>query len=233
MVGWWLIVACLIVGRAWGDVGDDVTVYRQDGVSFQATILQEDAETITFDVVYDTVTLKRSDIARMVPIGPVATPVAPPSRPPTRPLTPTRPPSAQDAVVGLRVGNRAPAFEADDINGRSHSLAAAKGHVVILHFWATWCPVCRKSIPTVISVHKRYASQGLRLLAVSDEEPKVLRRFAEQHDLPYPVISSNELTNRYGIHAVPTTFVIDQQGIIRHYQSGGGDGFVRVLDELL
>lgn len=215
----------------WAAVGDDVTVYRTNGVSFQATIVQENEDAITFDVVYDTLTLKRADIARMVPLR--ALPVAAPS--PTRPAASARrqTPPAERVATGFNVGDRAPAFEAQDVEGRSHSIALAAGDVVVLHFWATWCPHCRRSIPALINAHHRYASQGVRLLAISNEDAAVLQRFARQHGLPYPVIASPRALGRYGVRSIPVTVVIDQQGIIRYRQQGAGDGFVAIVEELL
>ena len=121
---------------------------------------------------------------------------------------PSLPPSATS-------GN-APAFTLPDLTGRSVSLADFKGKVVVLDFWATWCPPCRKEIPDFISIQNEYGSKGVQVVGIAlDELPKV-RAFVQSNGMNYPVLMGNDaITAQYGgIEGIPTTFIIDRNGKI-------------------
>lgn len=113
-------------------------------------------------------------------------------------------------------GKAAPDWQLSDVNGKPLKLADFKGKVVVLDFWATWCPPCRAEIPGLVALQKKYADQGLSVIGVSVDEqgPKVVKPFIERFAINYPVVMGNEkvLTDYGGITAIPTTFVIDRQG---------------------
>ena len=200
----------------------DVTVYKKNGSSFQATIISQDDEHVTFDVVYDTITVPKSEIDRMVPLAQAAAPPAPPGRKPA------------SANTGLQLGNRPPDFTAKDLDGRAQTLTAYRGRVVGLHFWATWCPHCRNSIPFLVQLYRAYALNDVLLLSVStDDREETVRAFVRQQGLPYPVIHSRSLAGQYHIEGIPMTFVIDREGIIRYRQAGESDGFVDAVARAL
>jgi thiol-disulfide isomerase/thioredoxin len=141
------------------------------------------------------------------------------------------------AAEGLAVGQRPPRFAAKDLQGRTHDLAAHEGQVVVLHFWASWCPYCRGEIPKLIQLHEA-SSGALVILSVSvDEDPSRLDAFLARTKLPYPVIPDGAgqyaLAERYRIVGLPTTYIIDAGGRIAAKLEGVGDlqGAVqRVLD---
>ena len=134
----------------------------------------------------------------------------------------------------LRVGGHAPDFTATDVAGQQHKLSAYKGHVVVLHFWASWCPFCRKSIPKMMEIQQQYASRGLQILAVStDKDLETLKQFLAQNPLPYPVMHAREVAEQYQLDGIPLTFVIDQHGVIRHRQEGYGEEFMTVVKQLM
>ena len=128
---------------------------------------------------------------------------------------------ADDAAGGDAVTLRffrnpaiAPAFEARDLDGRPISTASLRGKVVLLNFWATWCPPCRAEIPDLIALQDKYRDQ-LQIIGISEDEggPEVVKRFADAHHMNYPVVmASPDLEKKYpGIGALPTSFVIDRQ----------------------
>lgn len=101
-------------------------------------------------------------------------------------------------------------------------LSRLRGQVVLLNVWATWCPPCRMEIPDLSALHRRYQGKGFSVVGVSvdREGPEVVRSFAKDHDIPYPVVMGDaELIGAYGgIRAVPTSFLIDRQGrIVKKY----------------
>jgi thiol-disulfide isomerase/thioredoxin len=110
----------------------------------------------------------------------------------------------------------APDWQLSDVNGNPLKLSDFKGKVVVLDFWATWCPPCRAEIPGLVALQKKYADQGLSVIGVSLDEqgPAVVKPFMQRFAINYPVVMGNEkiLADYGGISAIPTTFVIDREG---------------------
>src|SRR5580765_6674614 len=125
--------------------------------------------------------------------------------------------SAADAKVIRFAKNpeMAPAFLLRDINGKIVSTADWKGKVVILNFWATWCPPCREEIPELVQLQAKYKDK-LEIVGVSedDDELEKVAKFAQQHGMNYPIVMATpELIADYGgVPALPTSFLIDPQG---------------------
>jgi thioredoxin-like negative regulator of GroEL len=90
--------------------------------------------------------------------------------------------------------------------------------VVVLDFWATWCPPCVASLPALDRLQKRYAGRGLAVVGVNQEPgsaPRV-RAFVEGRELGFPmVLDPGHVARAYGVHSLPTTFVVDAGGVIR------------------
>ena len=117
---------------------------------------------------------------------------------------------------------QAPAWTLPDLNGKPVHLADYKGKVVILDFWATWCPPCRAEIPGFIDLQKKYGAKGLVVIGASVDQdgPPVVSAFVTQNHMNYQIVMANEdVTKAYGgIEGIPTTFVIDPSGqIVKSY----------------
>jgi peroxiredoxin len=112
----------------------------------------------------------------------------------------------------------APDWQLNDVEGKSVKLSDFKGKVVILDFWATWCPPCRAEIPGFVALQKKYADRGFTMIGVSLDQQgvSVVKPFMSKFAMNYPIVIGNQkVTDDYGgIRAIPTTFVIDQQGNI-------------------
>jgi thiol-disulfide isomerase/thioredoxin len=108
-----------------------------------------------------------------------------------------------------------PAFTAPDLDGRMVSTAALRGKVVLVNFWATWCPPCREEIPDLIALQAKY-KDSLQIIGVAQDSgsPEDVRKFAVAHGMNYPsVLSSPEIEKLFpGVYALPTTFILDRDG---------------------
>jgi cytochrome c biogenesis protein CcmG, thiol:disulfide interchange protein DsbE len=121
------------------------------------------------------------------------------------------------ALAAPEVGAQAPAFVAQELNGQTFDLAAQRGKVVIVNFWATWCPPCRKEMPALDAFYRKYHGQGLEMIGVSVDRPhdgfevhNVMQSFS------YPAaISDDAKVNDFGTpSSVPVTFIVDRKGIV-------------------
>ena len=121
----------------------------------------------------------------------------------------------------------APAWELKDLEGKPVKLSDFKGKVVLLNFWATWCPPCREEIPDLIALQKQYAPQGLVVIGVSVDRggSAGVQAFAKRMKINYPVVMGNEKTAAaYGdFDVIPTTFFINRQGEIAGQRQGAAD----------
>lgn len=120
-------------------------------------------------------------------------------------------------------GVKAPDFTATTLDGETVSLNGLAGKRVLLVFWATWCPPCRKEIPDLIALRKELDENALAILAISNEDEGQLRTFAKEKGINYRVASARNLPSPYGdVQAIPTTFVIDRNGVIQAVSVGYG-----------
>lgn len=117
----------------------------------------------------------------------------------------------------------APDFMLPTTDGKTLKLSDLKGKVVIIDFWATWCPPCRKGIPDLVDLKKKFGKKGLEIVGISvDQDTKdQVVPFMKEYGINYPIVYGN--TNVYrsygGIEAIPTTFIVDKTGkIVAGYQ---------------
>lgn len=120
----------------------------------------------------------------------------------------------------------APDFTLARLDGPPVSLASLKGQVVLVDFWATWCPPCRDEMPYLVKLAKAHEADGVRLLAVSnddlDEQKEAVEHFVTgMPELgPYAVFGTPEVSATYLVRALPTLYVIDREGKIVASQTG-------------
>jgi thiol-disulfide isomerase/thioredoxin len=117
----------------------------------------------------------------------------------------------------------APPFLLRDLNGKIVSIADGKGKVVILNFWATWCPPCREEIPEFVKLQQAYKDKLLIIGASEDDDgPQKVQQFVQRFGMNYPIVmATKELIDNYGgVPALPTSFLIDPQGRVVQKHTG-------------
>lgn len=124
------------------------------------------------------------------------------------------------------------------IDGTNYALSDQKGHVVLVDFWATWCPPCREEIPHLIKLHETYAEKGVVIWGVGLDEELKLRAFADEHAISYPILVGDQSIGQdYGVQGIPTTFIFDKQNRIAFKHVGFSPGmeeqFVKEIEQLL
>ena len=120
----------------------------------------------------------------------------------------------------IEIGTKAPDFSLADINGKTVSLSAFDGKVVILDFFASWCPPCRQEIPDFIELEKSYGDKGFAMVGVALVNAGEAKEFAGKMGINYPVlVDDGKVSETYGpIRSIPTTFIIDKNGkIVKMY----------------
>ena len=142
----------------------------------------------------------------------------------------------QERPVVLRFAKNpdaAPAFTLQDLDGKAVGLEEAKGKVVLLNFWATWCGPCRAEIPDLIELQKKYKDQlEIIGLATDEDDADEVKQFVEKEGINYRVaMGTDALRAKYGgIPALPTSFVIDPQGRIVQKHVGLNDPTIYELE---
>ena len=131
---------------------------------------------------------------------------------------------AFSAASVLGQGTTAPQFAVKDLNGRSVRLSDYQGKVVLVNFWATWCPPCRAEMPDLVKLQSEYGKDGLQIIGVTypPEEKARVRTFANSLKVNYPIVlGTRELKARFSSEEIlPLTVVIDRDGKVSDIISG-------------
>jgi peroxiredoxin len=102
-----------------------------------------------------------------------------------------------------------------DLDGESKHLADWAGQVLLIDFWATWCAPCREEIPWLKELQETYGDEGFTLIAISDENAEIVRKFVEEREITYVnLVDPGEATRDYGVVSLPTAFLVDREGNI-------------------
>lgn len=133
---------------------------------------------------------------------------------------------AENAEVGIQIGNKAPDFTLYDLDGNPVKLSDFDGKKRMVNFWATWCPPCRVEMPHMQRIWEDYQDDDIVILAVNlthtEKSNEVIQQFAQQYDLTFPIVldEKGDITVEYQVFAYPTSYMIDSSGIIRQRFQG-------------
>jgi peroxiredoxin len=127
----------------------------------------------------------------------------------------------------VKEGDRAPDFRLLSLEGKTVSLSSFRGRVVMVHFWATWCPPCVEEIPTLERLNRTFADRDFDILAVSVDEggANAVASFMKKNRLSLPVLLSPDRSaaSLYGTFKFPETYLVDREGIVRKKLIGAVD----------
>ncbi len=134
-----------------------------------------------------------------------------------------------------------PEFNLPDLSGRQHNISEWRGKVLVINFWATWCPPCLKEIPDFIALQQQYTSQGLQFIGIALEDQEPVAKFIAATKINYPILLGGDngitLAQQLGNHidAVPYTLIVDRQGQIvdRHPGEFSKDQITKIIAPLL
>jgi len=126
--------------------------------------------------------------------------------------------AAAMAFASATVGDAAPALVVPELDGQAFDLSAQRGKVVVVNFWATWCPPCREEMPALDAFYRRYHGNGLEMIGVSMDRPhdrsdvlKVMQSFS----YPAAILDDAKVNDFGSPDVLPVTFVVDRSGVIR------------------
>lgn len=122
----------------------------------------------------------------------------------------------------MKVGDVAPDFTRGDLGGKEVRLSSYRGKLVLLNFWATWCPPCREEMPVFSRWQKDLQARGLQVIGVSmDDDGSEVRKFLAQYPVTYPIVMGDaRFAEKFGgVLGLPLTYLIDAQGrVVARYQ---------------
>ena len=147
--------------------------------------------------------------------------------------------SARENTIIKIEGDKAPDFSLKSFDGKTIKLSDYKGKVVIIDFWATWCPPCRKGIPDLISIQKEFKNDVV-IIGISLDGEKTLKDvpgFVKSYEINYPIVYGDEkvIAAYGGIEGIPTAFIIDKKGNVvdKHVGLVDKNIYVNKIKELL
>lgn len=130
-----------------------------------------------------------------------------------------------DATSGanVRVGREAPDFELPDLDGSRVALSDFRGDVVLINFWATWCPPCRVEMPEMEAVYRAHGDEGFEILGVDQREPRdLVAGFVNERGFSWTFLLDEDfdVSREYGATSIPRSILVDRDGTVVHVWSG-------------
>ena len=128
-----------------------------------------------------------------------------------------------------------------DVSGKLHSISEWKGKILVINFWATWCPPCLKEIPEFMALQEQYAAKGLQFIGIAIDDRESVQEYLVSNKVNYPILIggvtgialAQQLGNRFD--AVPFTLVVNPQGLIIHQHPGefSSEQIVEIISPLI
>lgn len=144
-------------------------------------------------------------------------------------------PAAPSKTPAAERGRQAPDFDLPALGGTRVRLSSYRGKVVLLNFWATWCLPCRHEMPAMEALYKELRGAGFEILAVSIDAggKEAVASFAQELKLTFPILldPGMKVMDRFGVRALPTTYLIDHRGKIASVDVGPRDWTAKEMKE--
>ncbi|WP_338469358.1 TlpA disulfide reductase family protein [Niallia sp. XMNu-256] len=123
----------------------------------------------------------------------------------------------KDTLPGLAIGEKAPDFELKTLSGETVKLSDYRGKKVLINFWATWCPPCKEEMPDMEKFYQENR-EDVVILAVNIDPQFNVKQFVSDMGVTFPILldEKDEVNFQYQVLTIPTTYFIDQEGIIRY-----------------
>lgn len=143
------------------------------------------------------------------------------------------------AEAALKIGDRPPESTLNDLKGNPFKLPGAfKGKVALIHFWASWCPSCRKEMVLLETIHQHYGPKGILPCSIDVGETKeAAQQYLRNVKITYPVLLDprSSTARQFGISGIPTSYVLNRENIIRFKILGepNQEGLDRIIRALL
>ena len=135
----------------------------------------------------------------------------------------TSPPQSSNSPAQASGGAAASDFTLFSPDGQEISLSDYEGQVILVNWWATWCPPCKAEMPAINAFYETHKADGFVVLAVNSQEgASTVKNFIQNNGFTFPVLldSQGQVMERYHVRALPTSFIIDRHGVIQHIQTG-------------
>lgn len=134
--------------------------------------------------------------------------------------------AACDSKPRDTIKGKATDFTLKDLSGKEVSLSDFRGKVVMLDFWATWCPPCVKAIPELMALHEKFKAQGFEVIGISmDHSISDVRNFVRDKNVTYTILMSDDkVEKQYGVITIPVTFMVDRSGKVAKKHLGFAPG---------
>jgi peroxiredoxin len=127
-----------------------------------------------------------------------------------------------DSKPPVPIGGDAPDFTVKDLQGKSYTLSSLRGRPVMIDFWATWCPPCRKGLPETEETYRKYGAQSLAVMTISNEDVATIGAFVKKNHYTFPTYRdpNDDASKAYNVTGIPTLVIIDATGKLVAYYVG-------------
>lgn len=132
------------------------------------------------------------------------------------------------SVAAIEIGKPAPDFTLKSLTGKNLNLTEQRGKIIVINFWASWCGPCRTEMPVLQKFYEKYQDLGVSVWGVNvEQENQAGRDFLADLNLSFPILfdASNTLSETYQVEAMPTTIIVDRDGLVRYAYQGYKPGY--------
>jgi len=126
-----------------------------------------------------------------------------------------------EGIQPVKIGDQVKTFVLPDLKGKAQSLP--EGKVILLNFWATWCPPCRKEVPSMVKLYDKFKDKGFEIVAVSvDRNIEDITEFVTEQNMNFTVLhdKDSKVSHQYGVFRYPESLIVDSNGVVLQHLNG-------------